>query len=72
VTPRLEVEDLGKKAVVGCIGQYPGICLEKIMKSPTSQGEDGHIPNRNYKQAFPKTKLRNASRTNSLGRLSSK
>jgi hypothetical protein len=46
-TPLLEVEDLGKKAVVGWIGQYPGICVEKLMKSPTSHGQDGHIPNRN-------------------------
>jgi len=54
VISRLEVEDLEKKAVVGWTGQYTGICVEKIMKSPTSHGQDDHIPNRNYKQAFPK------------------
>jgi hypothetical protein len=24
------------------------------MTSPASHGQDGHIPNRNYKEAFPK------------------
>ena len=54
VTPRLEREDLGKQAVVGWIGQYSGISVEKRMKSSTSHVQYGHIPNRNYKHAFPK------------------
>jgi len=53
-----ELEGLGKKEVVGWMGKYLDIYVEKLMISPTSQGQDSHIPNRKYKHFQNKVQKR--------------